>query len=377
MELVTEETSKNEENSAPDQQENNISDVNMPSDMLAAKIKEKIEKLSNDCYKCLVCGFNSNYKQSIVGHAETHIEGLEYTCKYCKKIVKTRNHLSNHISTNHREERKAESSKAAESLTRVEEPIKLNEKKISGNEQQTENIFCTNCNEHFETEITLRLHQTICKIQTDASGEPESDYHLEKAKEMVEKLGDSFKCIICEYSSSFKSNVIRHTEIHVEGFNYSCKYCPLKVKTRNNLNGHISSHHREERIAENLINKLDSCSGPIKKSKTDSNLSKDNMDTEYFNKDVAENIDNNPKTPAKIKVSSEEDAKEKIKDMMKKVDGVVSCLQCTHSSTTKEAMSKHILSKHLEGITYKCNFCGKTYSSKGSLQVHRSIYHRG
>ena len=101
------------------------------------------------------------------------------------------------------------------------------------------------------------------------------------------------------------------------------------------------------------------------------------MDTEDFNKDVDDNIDNNPKTPAKIKVSSEEDAKEKIKDRMKKVDGVVSCLQCTHSSTTKEAMSKHILSKHLEGITYKCNFCGKTYSSKGSLQVHRSIYHRG
>jgi len=67
-----------------------------------------------------------------------------------------------------------------------------------------------------------------------------------------------------------------------------------------------------------------------------------------------------------------------IESMMKKVDGSWTCSQCGKTlgfSGCKNDMRKHIESKHLEGITHPCSYCGKTFRIKQYLQQHISKMH--
>ena len=36
----------------------------------------------------------------------------------------------------------------------------------------------------------------------------------------------------------------------------------------------------------------------------------------------------------------------------------------------------HIESKHLEGVSLPCNFCGKRFRSRKALQIHKKHYHK-
>ena len=54
------------------------------------------------------------------------------------------------------------------------------------------------------------------------------------------------KCTLCGKTGTDRSNLKKHVEnIHFPGtLNYSCKYCSEIFITRNNLNHHISKHHK-------------------------------------------------------------------------------------------------------------------------------------
>ena len=48
-------------------------------------------------WTCTVCGFKSIYRGHVKEHAENHIEGLEYPCNYCGKIMRSSYSLRKHI----------------------------------------------------------------------------------------------------------------------------------------------------------------------------------------------------------------------------------------------------------------------------------------
>ena len=69
----------------------NQSDVITNIDDLQNKIKELIDGTT-----CKVCGKNIKNRYALVGHVETHIEGLIYSCNLCNKQYSSRDALRVH-----------------------------------------------------------------------------------------------------------------------------------------------------------------------------------------------------------------------------------------------------------------------------------------
>lgn len=56
-------------------------------------------------------------------------------------------------------------------------------------------------------------------------------------------------------------------------------------------------------------------------------------------------------------------------------DGKFECQLCGKVSRMKHVIMNHI-ETHLNGIVYECTLCNKSFKTRNSLSVHKSIYHR-
>ena len=75
------------------QQRTNLNSLIKPSTM--EKIEYMIEKRV-DGYYCINCGLTSKKKDNMREHAEKHIEGLEYPCNSCNKIMRSSHSFRDH-----------------------------------------------------------------------------------------------------------------------------------------------------------------------------------------------------------------------------------------------------------------------------------------
>ena len=67
--------------------------------------------------------------------------------------------------------------------------------------------------------------------------------------------------------------------------------------------------------------------------------------------------------------------KAKVKQLLEKIDGIYVCKVCQKSSSHQHALLRHI-ETHIDGISYNCQYCGKTFRSVNSLSCHKSVYHK-
>ena len=64
-----------------------------------------------------------------------------------------------------------------------------------------------------------------------------------------------------------------------------------------------------------------------------------------------------------------EEIDQTIEKMMEKVDGVWKCMTCGRTDKAKGHMKEHI-EIHIDGLSFPCQFCDKTYRSRLSLRTH-------
>ena len=63
-------------------------------------------------------------------------------------------------------------------------------------------------------------------------------------------------------------------------------------------------------------------------------------------------------------------------NIIKNLDGTYSCQICGKHSGRKIQHCRNHIETHLEGLSFNCPLCGKTFRSRHSLAVHKSSYHR-
>ena len=62
--------------------------------------------------------------------------------------------------------------------------------------------------------------------------------------ELLERDGELWICKTCGKSSSRKSDMNKHVEIHIEGLSYGCQLCGQTFRSRNILNHHKIKNHK-------------------------------------------------------------------------------------------------------------------------------------
>ena len=68
---------------------------------VAISVNDMIVKQDN-FWTCTVCQFKSMNRGHLKEHVETHIEGLEFPCNYCGKIMRSSNAFRQHVGKFHK-----------------------------------------------------------------------------------------------------------------------------------------------------------------------------------------------------------------------------------------------------------------------------------
>ena len=74
-------------------------------------------------------------------------------------------------------------------------------------------------------------------------------------------------------------------------------------------------------------------------------------------------------------MTSVDEIEQKIEELTDRIDGVWTCKVCGKTSGRKLHLGWHIES-HIEGLSFPCNECDKTFRSRCSLYSHFSRFHR-
>ena len=69
---------------------------------IAMMIDSMIKKQDN-IYKCTECEFKSKYLSHLKEHVQKHIDGLEFPCTYCGKIMRSTAVLRQHLAKFHKD----------------------------------------------------------------------------------------------------------------------------------------------------------------------------------------------------------------------------------------------------------------------------------
>jgi len=76
-----------------------------------------------------------------------------------------------------------------------------------------------------------------------------------------------------------------------------------------------------------------------------------------------------------IDTTDTNDIKTKVKELTEKIDGKYVCKVCNRSSSHQYTLFRHI-ETHIEGLSYNCQYCEKTFRSSRSLNSHNYTYHK-
>ena len=104
----------------------------------------------------------------------------------------------------------------------------------------------------------------------------------------------------------------------------------------------------------------------------------DTEDSEYDEKKVVGvRRKNQPRAERTVAVTLNDysEADEAIRENLGREDGVFYCKVCNYRSNLKTNLTRHI-ETHIEGLSYSCSVCHKTFRSRNSLNVHKANYHK-
>ena len=69
-----------------------------------------------------------------------------------------------------------------------------------------------------------------------------------KIEDMIRQCPEGgYLCQVCGHINGKKQNLKKHAEKHIQTPGYPCSFCQNRFKTRNSLNTHVSTRHRDER----------------------------------------------------------------------------------------------------------------------------------
>ena len=114
-----------------------------------------------------------------------------------------------------------------------------------------------------------------------------------------------------------------------------------------------------------------------KKLKIEGLLSTETSSSFKFNKMIKGTAERSETAAREEAVESDKllSAHVKVQDLVEERSGRHYCLACHYSSTDREHLEEH-LDYHVQGLSYSCKHCGKTFRLRNTLRKHTNTQHR-
>ena len=96
---------------------------------------------------------------------------------------------------------------------------------------------------------------------------------------------------------------------------------------------------------------------------------------------VKESVRQKAETTAMVNIDAEasniEEVNQKLQEFIEKdEDGTFSCKLCGKSGVKCKRNLKNHIETHMQGLSFPCQYCGKTFRSRNSLNIHKFRHHR-
>ena len=168
------------------------------------------------------------------------------------------------------------------------------------------------------------------------------------------------KCSECDYSSSCRSNLSRHSKSKHKGVRHSCSECDYSSSCRSNLLKHSKAKHQGVSYSCSECDFNASYKGDLLRH------------SKSRHKGVVNQNDNTKNNFVRHSESMHKERKSKTKGIK------YSCDQCDFEAPEKSHISFHVKYIH-EGLTYPCPLypsCEYRASLKNDLEKHMGSIHR-
>lgn len=222
-----------------------------------AKMDSMFEK-ENDGYFCKHCEYRSKVKQHMKDHVERHIEGLEYPCNSCDRILRSSNSLRDH-------KYKGKCAReTARSLTRTDgretKPTRTDGPKIKPRirtdspkaikfdinvKKKPLFLYCNNCDFRTKRFFYIKKHnRTHHKKGIKQEQTVSETLTLIKTEENVLQNTASFiGCDNCNYKATEIGFLRRHINMQHDMQRYHCYECDFKATEIEDLVYHGKTSH--------------------------------------------------------------------------------------------------------------------------------------
>ena len=278
-------------------------------------------------FVCHICGKCFKRKRARNDHVDRHSEERKHQCTKCEKRFKTRGCLYKHMEV-HGVMKEFNCDKCDRSFK--SKGALRRHAASCGKEITREKLYkCNQCDSVFSSKNNLATHKRnvhVNFVQCPVCGKYFKAEHRLRVH-MVTMHGEQgkFSCNICGKQFIFKSDCLRHEEIHNSKNLYLCTHCGKSFKTKDYLSGHIQMH-------KNLTFPCSQCGKNFKTKK----MLRSHM--------VVHSVVRN-----------------------------YHCTVCGKSFKSSMVLSRH-KEVHLNIKRYQCQLCGKAYNNSGSLVHHKKTH---
>ena len=352
--------------------------------------------------ECTICGKTTQSSAHAREHAEIHIEGLEYPCMDCGKIMKT--------STTSRHHKKM--CKGSLPASKNDDMLEMNynqktlqqewikTKDISQAtflmDEKVDNIFVPD-KEMLLDQITKSISQEN-KGDNDIKNEDNTDNGETTVREMLNKIvlmKDGFvECAICGKRSKHTSHAREHAEIHIEGLEYPCRDCGKSLKTSSALRQHrdrsktckgsvlttkkddiTEMKHNSPTLEQDLFTTIDILhprSLQDKKVDSDREISVDEIIPTIKQENMVDVDSKDEETNVDATVTT---VREMLDKFILMKDGFAECTVCGKRSKHSGHAREHV-EIHLQGLEYPCMDCGKSFKTSSTMRQHKRLVHK-
>ena len=188
-------------------------------------LSDSITQTAEGIFTCEKCFFTTSYSWQLKRHEEVKHEGIRYGCEQCSYKATRRDHLKNHVLSQH-------------------------DKILSYECDNCKQKFCDNrsLKNHILTKHEKKTYKcNLCDYQTvHTSG---LSYHIKSKHE-----GVVYSCNECDYTVSALSHLKDHVDAKHKGITYVCSPCHFKTARKSDLYHHKKSQKHQQIFKDLKLN---------------------------------------------------------------------------------------------------------------------------